>query len=184
MIPMLMAGRFARTRTRTARRSKVWSGASSPANISLAPSEIAANTIFPEASVENLGKPTLARVRGTWSASPDTSLATATSYMYVHGGITFVSAKALAIGVTALPGPLTNPEWPWIWWDSVLVGTEVRTAVGFIDTGLNTRAVDSKAMRKIPPGSALVAVWEAGPALEGAPDTIVNFSFRMLFLPS
>jgi len=182
MIPMLMAGRFRGRRTvpRGPRRSKVWSGASTALQ-NLAPATASTIAIFTEGQIENLGKPTLARVRGTWLAYEDVSVGIEPALMEVALGITVVSTKAFTIGVTALPTPITNPEWPWLYWDSMYIGSENVDSVPF--PAIN-RVVDSKAMRKLPPGSTLIAVFEAGAALEGTPEANALFSIRMLFMPS
>ena len=182
MIPMLVGSRFIWRKT-AARRSKVWVGAQGTI-AALGPSSASAFTIIDETSLETQGKPTIARCRGMWNAWHDTSAAAATSSMVVAAGIAVVSTKAITAGVTAIPNPLTNIEWPWLWWDSALVGNEVITAVGVQSIGNTNRVIDSKAMRKIPPASTLILVLESGPALEGAPDANVAFALRMLLMPS
>ena len=145
MIPMLVGSRFAR-RTRTGpRRSKVWVGAINNV-LDLAPSGSATATLISEIDIESQGKPTLARCRGSWIAHQDLSAAAATSGMWVAAGIAVLNAKAVSSGVTAMPLPISNVEFPWIWWDAVYVGIEVNTAVGIIDLVRDNRIVDSKAM--------------------------------------
>jgi len=183
MIPMLVGARFVR-RKATARRSKVWLGSQSTTALGLAPSTAAVFTIVDETQVETQGKPTIARVRGTWNVWHDRAAASATSAMSVAAGITVVSTKSLAIGVTALPTPITNIEWPWLWWDSAVVGIDVGDATGFERIERNNRLIDSKAMRKVPPASTIVLIVEAGAALLGAPDARLAFVIRMLLMPS
>jgi len=184
MIPMLVGARFVRRRPGP-RRAKVWVSADSTALIALPPSTVAVQTLTTEAVLESQGKPTIARIRGTWVATHDHSAASATSSLYVAMGITVVSTKSVTAGVASLPTPITNSEWPWMFWDMYKVGTETVTAVGFQQTNsLDNRTVDCKAMRKVPPASTLVAVFETGPALEGAPDVNATLAVRILLLPS
>jgi len=183
MIPMLVGARFVRRKT-TARRSKVWLGAQSSTALGLSPSTAAVFTIVDETQVETQGKPTIARVRGTWNAWHDRTAAPATSAMVVAAGITVVSTKSLTIGVTALPTPLANIEWPWLWWDSTVVGIDVGDATGFEQLTTFNRSIDSKAMRKVPPASTVVLIVEAGAAMLGAPDARLVFAIRMLLMPS
>ena len=73
-------------------------------------------------------------------------------------GIGITSDEAIAIGVTAVPSPLSNMAWEgWIWhsfWD-------VRALTGTIADGVNAGVtyqrvvVDSKAMRKLPLGMTM-----------------------------
>ena len=182
MIPMLVGSRF-RRQTKIARRLKVWVGSQS-SRFQMANSVIAVQTIIDEASLEIQGKPTVARIRGTWNAWHDHSAAAATSSMMVACGITLVSTKSATVGSTALSSPLTNIEWPWLWWDATVVGTEVVTAVGVESATCSNRMIDSKAMRKVPPAHTMVFVIETGPALEGAPDANIAFALRILLMPS
>ena len=184
MIPMLVGSRFRRARVARPRRSKVWVGATNTSVIAMPPSSTSFATILTETTIETQGKPTLARVRGTWVAQVDRSLNSGTSMMRLAAGITVVSTKSAAIGITALPLPLSQIEWPWLWWDATFVGQEVFTAVGTQEMGELIRPVDSKAMRKLPPASTMVIVFEAGAVMEGAPDAVVAYSLRMLLMPS
>ncbi len=184
MIPMLMAGRFARPRAKTARRSKVWVGAQSATATGLGPSSAVVFTVIAEADLETQGKPTIARVRGTWNAWYDRAAAPATGAMIVGAGITLVSTKSVTAGIASLPQPLTNIEWPWLWWDTTIVGLDFGDATGFQLLENSVRVVDSKAMRKVPPGNTLVLIVETSPALLGAPDTRFGFSIRILLMPS
>ena len=184
MIPMLVGSRFVRQRSKAPRRAKVWVGAFSSTWVAHPPSTSTVVTLITEGDIESQGKPTLARVRGTWAAMHDISAAGVTSAMVVAAGITVVSTKAVTAGITAVPTPLTNIEWPWLWWDSVVAGVEIDGAGVAEHVEQGNRIVDSKAMRKLPPASALIMVFETGPALEGAPDVNVALALRLLLMPS
>ncbi len=186
MIPMLMAGRFARRARTGPRRSKVWVGAISSAATAIAPGATGLFGLITEASLEAQGKPTIARIRGTYNVYYDSAATSSgvTGAMIVTCGICLVSTKAFAAGIASVPLPITNVEFPWIWWDSVMVGQDVRSAVGFTEIGQTNRPIDSKAMRKVPPAHTLIFVFEATGGLQGAPDARLMFDTRILLLPS
>ena len=184
MIPMLVGARFRRPAVKAGpKRAKVWLGSGSAASTAFAPSTVSVVTLIGEAAIEAQGKPTLARVRGTWIARNDQSASGTAAFMSIACGITVVSTKAVAVGTTAVPTPLTNVEWPWLWWDTQFVGNEPMASGDITSYGGN-RMIDSKAMRKLPPASALVMVVETSAALEGAPDLNFDFELRMLLMPS
>ncbi len=183
MIPMFVGSRFRRPVRTAAKRSKVWFGFVG-STIDLPPSNVSFETVITEANLETQGKPTIARVRGSWVAHQDVGAAGSTSGMWVTAGLTIVSTKAVAAGISSLPTPSTNVEWPWLWWDTVYCGIELVTGVGFQMLSPFNRVVDSKAMRKVPPASTVVMVYEAVAAGEGAPDCSVSASLRLLLLPS
>jgi len=91
-------------------------------------------------------------------------------------GIALTTAEAVAAGVAAVPGPVTDAEWDgWI----VHRFFSIHTVTATIADGVNARGVrfgvdiDSKAMRKMNDGQSLFAV------LESTED--VNASLRMHF---
>jgi len=143
-------------------------------------------TLVTEADLEGQGKPTVARIRGTWNASPDIAQAPLQNVMQVFAGITLVSTKSFTAGIASLPTPRANIEWPWMWWDVVTIGMTVSAALDPtpIDITGNNRVVDSKAMRKAAPGHTMVLLVESSPALTGAPDALVSFATRILLMPS
>ena len=78
-------------------------------------------------------------------------------------GIGVVSNEALGIGVTAVPEPFSDADWGgWMVWRSFAGRVEFRSDVGllFRDSTLEYE-IDSKAMRKVEPNSALVFVAES-----------------------
>ena len=181
MIPMLVGSRFRRASVRTPKRSKVWVGSTSGAEVSLAAAGTAFQTMVDEASMETQGKPTIARVRGTWHVADDPSQSTGPALVAVAMGITVVSTKSVAAGIGSLPTPLTNIEWPWLAWDAVIAGTEESAAVPYPAI---LRDIDSKAMRKVPPASTMIIVFEAGAELAATSHVNIAFAVRILLLPS
>ena len=181
MIPMLAVSRFSRGGARAPRRSKVWLGAQIQ-GFSLAAAGTSVSTLILEGVLENQGKPTIARVRGSWIAFVDESASTEPTFGFVTAGIAVVSTKSVTAGVASLPLPATNVEFPWIWWDTIQVGSENSdtTHIGWNQEHI----IDGKAMRKIPPASTLVAVFEASPSFAGTLAVDGAMHVRMLLMPS
>ncbi len=102
---------------------------------------------------------TIVRTRGMMSYIPtDPSL---NGRLAGAIGMGVVSAEALAIGVTALPGPFSNADWGgWFVWRSFAGVWDVTTDIGRAITSF-TMEIDSKAMRKVDANSALVVVVES-----------------------
>jgi len=107
-----------------------------------------------------LTKSTVVRTRGEVSTALLTSPA---ADVTVNGafGLGIVTAQALAIGITAIPGPFTDADWDgWFVWGSFGMRFDSITQAGVLLTS-QFREVDSKAMRKIPDGSNIVLVAES-----------------------
>ena len=83
-------------------------------------------------------------------------------------GIAVVSDQAEAIGVTAVPTPITDMSSD-LWLMHQLLYNEFLFAsgVGFQDGGMEQYAIDSKAMRKVNDGEDLIVVGEASSVGEG-----------------
>lgn len=88
-------------------------------------------------------------------------------------GIGIVSSDAATVGSTAMPDPVSDPGFPWLWWYSTqLRNMSVTTESLFADgAGYARIRVESKAMRKVSPSESLVVVAE-WTDINGAP--IVN----------
>jgi len=83
-------------------------------------------------------------------------------------GIAVVSDQAQAIGVTAVPTPITDLASDLWLMHQLLYNTFVfGTGVGFQDDGLHQYAIDSKAMRKVEDGEDVVVVGEGSGAGDG-----------------
>ena len=135
-------------------------------------------------SVLNLSQDglTLVRARGELTLSLSAASAAGTGYSGAFGiGLTTVAATA--VGVTAVPTPITEQDWDgWIFWESF----SVKSITGTIADGVNASAVilriliDSKAMRKLTDDSSLygaLEVQEGGTAvLESHFDSCMLFA--------
>ena len=105
---------------------------------------------------------TLVRTRGMVAVIPTTFA----SDQNINGafGIGVISAEAFGIGITAIPSPFTDADWPgWLMWESFAFrvefgdGTGVRAAAG---VGLQM-IVDSKGMRKAGSNEVYVFIAES-----------------------
>ena len=102
---------------------------------------------------------TIMRIRGeVWvGADPDG----AGNASIVGVGLILVNNDALAIGVTAIPGPLLDIGSSWIWHTTFNLFSGDAIAQDFFDISQNARReIDSKAMRKFEPNMSLVFVAE------------------------
>ncbi len=93
-------------------------------------------------------------------------------------GLAVVSDQASAIGVTAVPTPITDMGSDlWFVYEMAMGLITVTTDVGVVDPAGRLLNFDSKAMRKVEDGSDVVMVGETTGTSEGWAGT---FAFRML----
>ncbi len=119
---------------------------------------------------------TVIRTRGIWSIISDQQ--TANENMEMSIGHAVVSEQASAIGVTAVPTPVSESDSDLFFvYDSVIGSTRILSSVGFNENENKLRDVDSKAMRKVEDGSDIVSVVETG---VGSSGLIVTTFFRQL----
>ena len=117
---------------------------------------------------------TILRIRGAVQASFD-STNTVGDDLALTWAIGIVSSDAFAAGVSAMPDPAGEPEYPWLWWGTMFLHSE-ETAVPAAAWGTHSMRleVDSKAMRKVSPGQSLVWLMQATSQV-GAPLTNIDF---------
>ena len=138
--------------------SKEWSGATfDNVNVTATQVLLASVTISLGAGQSN----TVLRSRGEiiLQAVPDA----ATDTEIVAIGIGVVTEQARAVGGTSLPGPITELAWDgWLYHRFIALEGNPLTAAS-ADAILLNRIIeiDSKAMRKLPSGSAVVLVAQA-----------------------
>ena len=97
---------------------------------------------------------TIIRLRGYVELVLETAAAAGDGFTGAFG-IGIASAPAFAVGITAVPTPITELEWEgWMWHQifSVHSGVSSRDRVAF--------EIDSKAMRKIGTDEVIYAAWE------------------------
>jgi len=180
---MFVRNRFARGRVRVAaKRSRVWIG--TPTNFfQLAGGTTSFSTIVTEAQLQNLGKPTIARCRGQLLVNMDRSAEVAEDRALVGMGLTLVSNQAVAVGATAIPSPIANDEWPWLWYYTSSLKTPTTLTEDEQGFRWERIEVDSKSMRKAPPDHVMVFVVDVV-SVAGTPDIELSGFIRVLLLPS
>ena len=133
-------------------------------------------TLISSISFEDPG--TLIRTRGIISVAPQAFGAD----LLVTGcyGAGIVSAEALAVGITAIPTPVSDADWGgWMVIEPFSLRVEFSDATGIVVPASVQVPIDSKAMRKVEPNEAVVFVAES---LVGAYN-IVDMTRLLLKLP-
>jgi len=125
-----------------------------------------------DAIFENLGKPTIMRIRGEVifkvTAGTDGNVATI--------GVGIALANNLANTAAVLPGPVAESDFPWIWHS--FVSLEQQGGADQFTPSVNVvrLIVDSKAMRRVPPATELFVMFEnVSAAGTLACDVMANF---------
>ena len=121
---------------------------------------------------------TLVRTRGEFVANLTAASAAANGY-FGAVGIGLATAAAVAVGITAVPTPITEQGWDgWIWWSPIYAFSGRADEV---EGGLaNQRMViDTKGMRKVKEEDSLYAAIEITEV--GAASLFVALDCRMLF---
>ena len=119
---------------------------------------------------------TIVRTRGILHVESDQTAAQ--EFMHAGIGMCVVSDQAIAIGVTAIPTPMTDRVSDlWFLYEEIFNSFLFGDATGFI-TPAGVRSVfDSRAMRKVEEGEDIAVVKETSAISTGA---IVTSAFRML----
>ncbi len=102
---------------------------------------------------------TILRTLGDYIITPSQA-PTAGDVAIVAVGLAVISSDAFAAGVTAVPDPVGEPQYPWLFWASHLMffgGTSVDPAG---PAAAVRGKVDVKSMRKVKPRESLVWVAE------------------------
>ena len=121
---------------------------------------------------------TLVRTRGQFSVNISVAAAARANIQGAFG-MYVVTADAFAIGVTALPGPLTDSRNDWFVWMPFTL--HVLAALDEAALGQHVRVdFDSRGMRKLKDGDVLAVMVEAITDV-AAPSIDVNYSFRQQF---
>ncbi len=92
-------------------------------------------------------------------------------------GMMVINDTAAALGITAIPSPVSDPSSPWYVWEPLAHKTLFSTAAGFAQNVAYSATVDSKAMRKIGENEDVAVVAENAHASQGA---VINVIGRFL----
>jgi len=165
------------------RRPTFWETVSTTAfqTLTSGATESVVNTLVLESETDSVPNPTLVRIRGHVYQELGTNSATIGDAVLLAHAIMVVDAKQLAIGVTALPLPISDNSEDFLWADSAIVTrstTSLATSAGrdFADI-----VIDSKAMRKMTLNQVLVMVTEMD-VQAGISGRDVRFGFQMRLL--
>jgi len=155
------------------RRETAWIGIPFFANV-LASSTTASLSSTLGAGALDLRPFTITRTRGALLVQSDQ---TAADEGFIGNlGVAVVSDQAVLVGVTAVPTPATDDDSDLWLLHEIWIGARIQsTAVGFQEA--KSRAVDSKAMRKVDQGQDVGIMTEAGIGGEGL---VISFAGRML----
>ncbi len=168
--------RRSRFHSTSARRSTSWSGSVEEVDGSLSSSATSLWSLAGIPSVEGL---TIIRTRGVCGLTLLSATAAGDGFFGAIGiGIT--TDEAIAVGVTAVPGPITDDSWDgWLYHQYF----DLRSTTATIADGTNISRVvieiDSKAMRKFPVG---MTVFGSTEVVESGTATLeIQAATRMLF---
>jgi len=116
---------------------------------------------------------TVLRCRGFVQASMDETKQ-AGDILEIVWALGIISTDAFTAGAGSVPDPGSEPEYPWLWWGGMHL--EAFVAVGIEQWGSTSQRleVDTKAMRRIKPGTSLVYMAQVTSAT-GAPVTSLEF---------
>ncbi len=124
---------------------------------------------------------TVLRIRGTWQVA-FRAATTALDEAIITLAIGVVSTDAAAAGAGSVPDPVSDSEYPWIFYDIVhMFSPFAIDGTGSDDSGalIVRRDIDSKAMRKIKPGQDLIMVSQYVDS-NGTPAVQVSGNTRVL----
>ena len=120
---------------------------------------------------------TIVRTRGVFFLSGD-NLANTENWMANFGHI-IVSDEAIAVGVTAIPTPVTEPSSDWHVIETLAGRLGVSSAIGLLEQG-KMATIDSKAMRKVDLGEDLAIVVETNAT--GISEGVVTRDFTRILI--
>ena len=149
-----MARRFHGNRVRTRPSTKVWIG------VDLGPTASAADTdvLLGVLSAGSLSLRPFTVLRTHLELFFDMDQQSANEQPSGYLGIGVFSDTATALGITALPNPLDEPEQDWFVYQGMNYQFVFTTGVGYITGGVR-KTIDSKAMRKVGLDDDVAIMW-------------------------
>ena len=137
-------------------------------------------TLIPTGQAPTLDGLTITRTRGELLLALSLVTAQLDGFRRCAAGICIVTAKAFGIGVSAVPGPLTEMDWDgWLWhWTGAVTGMAVEET-GDSGSSAVRIVIDLKAQRKIGLQDVVCGVFESSDEV-GTAVLEVYMSTRML----
>jgi len=100
--------------------------------------------------------------------------------MILTWGLGIVSTDASIAGSASMPDPAGEAEYPWMWWNTLVLRSNLAAGINSWGSSNQRLDIDTKAMRRVKPGQSLVMVIEASGA-SGAPVTeVITSQIRVL----
>jgi len=96
-------------------------------------------------------------------------------------GLGIVSTDAAAIGASAMPNPVEQIDYPWVWWGNYTLRSQLAAGVNALGSSVVRFAADSKAMRRVKPSQSLVWVIQSSGA-SGGPATVVDIGVTRVLI--
>ena len=160
------------------RRLTAWSGGpASGTSGSVETISASGALLFGTASLAGEDGLTIVRIRGNFVARLSV-VSGASAGFFGAFGIGKATAAAIAVGVTAVPTPITEDGWDgWIYHTYFQVFGQTATAGDSVQDSLRM-AIDSKAMRKLPEDEGIFAAIEVTEV--GTCTMEMNFDSRVL----
>ena len=160
--------------TRGPDRQTVW------ATFSLGAMAVAANTVVLLSSLNAaaLALRPFTIIRTRLIVQWENDVFTATEAPFGAVGDIVVSENAAAAGAASVPGPISEGDDDWLWYQPMITRLVVTDATGKLSPAGNQYVVDSKAMRKVGINDQVVTVVENNDPASGARINIVG---RQLF---
>lgn len=157
------------------RKEKQWDG------LAGSTIDMTANGTFGGGSLAFTSNQTILRMLGSWQVMA-TATIIAGDECEVAIGIAKVSTDAATLGVTALPDPFDEPEFPWLYWATRCLYYAEGGAPVLNRTNSGTKEVvfDIRTMRKFKPRESLVAVFQYVDIVGAPPVTLQMGKTRLL----
>ena len=154
------------------RQRKHWAGSSQISQ------SVTANSTFLMATAAINDPVTILRTLGEVLVALAQTGVVAGDQVFVTIGLGLFSSDAVAVGPTAVPEPSDEAEFDWLWWYGIHLFAKTGGSGADISQVSRVR-LDSKAMRKVKPGTTLALVGQYEDGI-GTPPVEVMSSFRVL----
>ncbi len=137
-----------RPRVSRGRQRVEWTAGDMETSLSLGPGVLASlgSSVIMLEAIDSMTSPTVVRVRGEVLAYASAGVA---DHECVFGsGMAVVNRRAAGVGTTALPRPISDPDYSWLW-HSFLFFRFSGATQSISGSAMWRATIDSRAMRKI-----------------------------------